>query len=229
MISLDVRQYLINIVVTTAITSLVVANNFETVEAAVLTFDDIPQSETLVPNGYGRLNWYNMRVLQPPLEPYFPTGYDNGVVSAPNIAHSIWAVISSRPVDFGRVEVQTSGEFVKSGKFDFKSAYLTAAWNDSLNINVYAYSPDKGDYFKSVIVDSRYPTKFDFNFIGIEYLSFSANGGTNAGYGGGGEIFVLDNFTYQIYDVPEPITTLGLLAFGTSSLIFSRKDNKNQG
>ncbi|HBW33663.1 MAG TPA: hypothetical protein DEF48_27035 [Nostoc sp. UBA8866] len=29
--------------------------------------------------------------------------------------------------------------------------------------------------------------------------------------------------------MPEPITTLGLLAFGTSSLIFSRKYHKVKG
>lgn len=230
---LKVKQDFINICTIATITSLVaITNSAAQVQAAVLTFDDISTFGDLVPNGYGGLNWYNMSFFQPPLEGYYPTGFDNGVVSQPNIAHSIWAVISTRPVDFGRVEVETSGEFVNGGTFDFKSAYFTAAWNNGLNIAVYASSPEYGQYYQEITVDSTSPTKFDFNFIGIDYLSFTAYGGTNAGYGGGGEIFVLDNFTYQINDVhsvPESTTTLGLLAAASCILGYSRKYNKNQG
>ncbi|HEY9803692.1 MAG TPA: hypothetical protein V6D25_25340 [Leptolyngbyaceae cyanobacterium] len=230
---LSLIKNLVNVCSIATVTTLVaITNSAAKVQATVLTFDDISTFGNLVPNGYGGLNWYNMNFFQPPLEGYFPTGYDNGVVSQPNIAHSIRAVISSRPVDFGKVEVQTSGEFVNGGTFDFKSAYFTAAWNNGLNIAVSANSPEYGPYYKEITVDSTSPTKFDFNFIGIDYLSFSASGGTNAGYGGGGEIFVLDNFTYEINDVhsvPESTTTLGLLAVASCLLRYSRKYNKNQG
>ena len=91
----------------------------------VLTFDDLPDAGSSllpVPDGYGGLDWdefyyMNASVSQP------GSGYENCMVSAPHVAYNTF------------VRVATAGGSV----FDFYLAYLGAAWNVDLNIQVEGY------------------------------------------------------------------------------------------
>jgi hypothetical protein len=95
--------------------------------------------------------------------------------------------------------------------FTFNGAYLTAGWNDGLNIQVDGYLNDSLVYTTTVTVDTTGPIWFNFNYIDVDELRFSASGGTvHEGYPDYGTYFVMDNFTY----IPEPMTLL-LFALGT--------------
>ena len=123
------------------------------------------------------------------------SGYDTGTVSAPFAAFNAFA----------------DPAVVSDGVFDFAGAYLTAAWNNGLNIRVQGYLGTTEIYAQTVTVDTTGPTWFDFNYYGIDSLRFSSSGGTNAGLGGAGEHFAMDNFTV----VPVPgAALLGILGLG---------------
>ena len=85
-------------------------------------------------------------------------------------------------------------------------------------------------YSETVVVDITGLTLFDFDFLGIDTLVFTSFGGVNPGLNGDGTQFVMDNFTFnETKGVPEPASTLGLLAFGAlgaSSVLKRKKEQK---
>src|SRR5690554_3078369 len=94
-----------------------------------ISFDDLPGCEVgtgpAVPNGYQGFNWSSFYCLHPALS-YAGTGYDNGTVSAPSVAYS----------GFGG-----SAEFeMPDGTFTLNSVFLTAAWNNGLNVRIQAFA-----------------------------------------------------------------------------------------
>jgi hypothetical protein len=180
-------------------------------QAVVVTFDDIPNSGygSPISNGYAGLNWDNFGVLN---TLNIPSGYQNGTVSKSNIAYN-GAGYSAL--------INLAG----GGTFDFNSTYLTAAWNNGLNILVEGFLGVNTLYSTIVNVDTTSPTKFDFNFLGIDQLKFTSYGGSNAGYNGSGTHFAVDNLAYN-EPVPEPITILGTLAAGGIGTVLRRKSKK---
>jgi hypothetical protein len=152
----------------------------------VLTFDDLPNpgGGIPIPNGYGGGNWSNMYYLKSSALPP-NSGYQNGMVSSPNVAYNAFA----------------NPALVTDGTFDFKGAYLTAAWRDGLNIKVEGYLGATQLYTQTVVVNHTGPTWFAFNYSGIDTLKFSSWGGTEVpNLGGSGAHFAMDNFTV----VPAP-------------------------
>jgi hypothetical protein len=182
-------------------------------QAVVVTFDDIPDSGygSYISNGYAGLDWNNFYALNTPLFPD-PSGYQNGTVSDSNVAFNGYG---------------NSGFISLAGgaTFDFNSTYLTAAWNNGLNILVEGFLGGNTLYSTIVNVDTTSPTKFDFNFLGIDQLKFTSSGGTNAGYGYSAKHFAMDNLAYN-EPVPEPITILGTLAAGGIGTVLRRKSKK---
>ena len=147
--------------------------------ADVLTFDDIG-SGGWIHDGYGGLNWemfaYRDSTTKPP-----ESGYVNGTISGDFVALN------------GSGLVATASD----GLFTFNGAYLTAAWNNGLNISVQGLKGEVILYTQDVVVDTTGATWFDFNYTDIDKLVFSPSGGVNAGVGGSGTHFVMDNFTYN--------------------------------
>jgi len=201
--------------------------------ATVLTFDDLPHilftpapipGEPIapVPDGYGGFNWgslpnqmyyfdwteYQKYVDDPAI--YGPgvvtqSGYKNGTVSTPNVAFNV-----------GGNDVS-----ITDGVFTFNGAYITAAWNNGLNIDIKGYNSGTELFSRTIVVDTLSPTWFNFNWSGIDKIFFHAYGGTDAGYWPewGGPWFAMDNFTYnESTAVPEP-GTLILLGISTMSLV----------
>ena len=119
------------------------------------------------------------------------SGYENGVVSGEYIAWKNDNVPGS--VSRG------------SDLFNFNSAYFTAAWTNGLNITVAGYIGGASGtlmYSETVIVDTTSPTLFQFDYVGIDTLRFESFGGTDAGLGGGGLQFAMDDFEYTVVPIP---------------------------
>ncbi|WYM01121.1 MAG: PEP-CTERM sorting domain-containing protein [Gloeotrichia echinulata CP02] len=169
-------------------------------QAVVVTFDDLSGNEAPIPNGYQGLNWNNFYYLNGTLNIYDSSGYDNGIVSTPNVAYNGFGTPASVSVDHGQ--------------FDFNSTYLTGSWNNGLNILVKGSLGGVPKYSQTVTVNTTSPTKFTFNYLGIDNLKFTSSGGVSAGYNGDGKHFALDNFEYNAAPVPEPSTILGSLIAG---------------
>ncbi|MBD2576447.1 PEP-CTERM sorting domain-containing protein [Oscillatoria sp. FACHB-1406] len=168
--------------------------------AAVLTFDDVSTTANaeLITSNYGGFNWNNFGVVNINHAPQ--SGYNKGTVSGSYTTYNAWG----NPASLSSLNL-----------FDFNGAYLTAAWNNGLSVVVEGLKNGISLYSKTVVVDTTSPTWFDFNFFGVDQLKFSSYGGINPGLGGSGTHFAMDNFTFnEKKSVPEPASTLGLLALG---------------
>jgi hypothetical protein len=173
----------------------------------ILTFDDLPGPGTFgsaVPSGYGGFQWYNFNYLDG--MDFTASGYQNGVLSANNVAFNG----SGNPA-----------ELSSSGPFDLNSAWLTAAWNDGLQLEVQGFAGGTLLYDQTYTLNAAAPTLLAFNYLGVDEVSFSSSGGINHGYDGSGTQFVMDNLTVS---VPEP-STIGLVIFSAAGvgLVGSRK------
>jgi hypothetical protein len=202
---------------TTATLGAIIATNFITQEAkaVTLTFDDISANVSTPLKKYSDLNWSNLYVYN--ASKHSNSGYNNGAVSQKNIVFNLSEGTSS----------------IRSAKrFDFNKTYLSAAWNNDLNILVEGFFNDNLKYSKTVTVNPYQPQQFNFNFLGINKLTFKSFGGTNAGLGQSGKMFVMDNFVYNetkmvsnklSQSVPEPVSTLGIAAMGIIGVITGAK------
>jgi hypothetical protein len=181
-------------------------------QAALITFDDlsIPIGELAIPipNGYQGFNWNNFGSIDAvQLEvDEGPNGYINGLVSPNNAAFN----------SFGNPAAIT----ILNGTFDFNSVFLTGAWNNGLNITVEGYLGGALQQTQTVVVDTTAPTKFTFNYLGIDEVVFTSFGGTDAGFTFPfrGTQIAIDNLEVNAV-VPEPLTMLGAgaaVAFGAA-------------
>jgi len=171
------------------------------VNATVITFDDVSATLGYAPinNGYAGLNWDNFYVINRADWP--GSGYDNGTVSGDYTAFN----------GFG------AGATISDGTFNFDGAYLTSAWNSGNQITVNGFSGGVQEYSKTVTVNTQGPTWFDFNFTGIDALTFNSSSAQ----------FAMDNFTINSRSVPEPgmlsMFFVGLLSFAGFVAVRKRK------
>ena len=164
------------------------------VNAAVIEFDDITTRATAtIADGYDGFNWDGINVGGG-TPPWWPgSGFENGRVSGEYVAWQSGGIQSAITLSGG-------------GVFDFNGAYFTSAWNTGLNITVDGLFNNSVIYSSISSFNTDGPTWFNLNFSGIDTLLISASGGVSAGLGGGGEFWVMDNFTYNeaISSVPVP-------------------------
>jgi hypothetical protein len=176
--------------------------------AVTITFDEIldPGSGTPIPNGYHGLDWDNFWALNTPALGG-PNGFQAGTVSSPNVAFNA----------FGAPAV------VSDGTFDLNSAYLTAAWNDDLNVQVIGSLLGVSVYDNTYVLSATAPSLINFNYLGIDSVQFVSFGGTNHGYGGFGSQFAIDNLVVNASSVPDMGSTATLLGLGLSGLGLMRR------
>jgi len=179
-----------------------------TASAVLVHFDDITTvvGSAVIPDGYEGLSWGEFWVIHEDVNP--GSGYDNGVVSGEYAAYRHGPTYAT---------TLSSGVAVYDPAlpaFDFEGAYLTAAWNNGLSITIAGYYDGGLVHTDTVVVNTTGPTWFDGSgdYSNIDLLYFSSSGGTNAGLGGEGVHFVMDNFTYT--PIPEPTTMLMLGCLG---------------
>lgn len=176
--------------------------------AETLGFDDIaaPGNNSAVVLGtYHGFTFNNFDALDgTTFENGVNNGYTNGVVSPDNVIFNGWGA----PASFSSTDAST---------FTLNSMYLTAAWNNGLQITVTGY--DGGTLLDTATftVNESGPTLETLNWSGVNTIEFVSRGGTPVpGVIGMGTQFALDNLTVSsVASTPEPCS---LLLLGTSLL-----------
>ena len=135
---------------------------------------------------------------------YVPDGSDNGytygVTSGEQAFYSPWE---------SPVEISLDG----GGLWAMESVWVNAAWNNDLTINFQGLRD--GQVVAEMEHVHAYATvveliTFGNAFIGIDTLFVDSWGGTNAGFGGSGEHFTMDDFTYSV-PAPGAIALFGIV------------------
>lgn len=130
------------------------------------------------------------------------SGYVNSVVSGVNAIYSV-------------EEKDITILKIAGGTFDLTSAWLAAAWENKLKVTVTGYLNGKVVNKVSTFVDTSVPTAAtQFNFKNIDKVIFSSVSGINAGLGGRGRHFAIDDLQLnpEPAPVPEPSTYIMLFA-----------------
>ena len=174
---------------------------------SLITFDDLAPLynngfyENPIPNGYNGLQWNNFWVLD--AVDYFdaPSGYQYGMISAKNVAFN----------NYGNPAL-----FSGNGTFDLDSAYLTAAWNDGLQVEVQGFVGNTLTYDNTYTLNTTAASFINFNYFGVDEVNFIASGGINHGFYGQGTQFAIDNMTVNL--IPEP-NLLALASLGAAALL----------
>lgn len=171
-------------------------------QAQAVTLDfDTGLSGTIYSN-YGGLNWSNFDVLNSSF--YQPSGYVAGTISPSSVAFNAYGNAAS---------------FNSGTQFTFNSAYFTAAWSNGLIVDVQGYLGGSLVKSTSFTLDTTAASLITFNWANIDQVTFVAHGGVDAGLGGSGTHFALDNVTLNA--VPEPssfaLVIAGLGIFGLMS------------
>lgn len=189
-------------------------------QSTLITFDDInvPTSSDSIsaPNSYDGLQWNNFGIEDTTTLISiwgFTTGlagYVYGMVSAPNVGFNMSG---------------TPASITASSLFDLDSAYLAAAWNNGLQVEVQGLVGATLIYDNTYTVNATGSTLVNFNYLGVNKVNFISSGGVSAGYIGAGTQFVMDNLT--VTEVPEP-DSIGLLMFGTFVIGLAGFRNRNQ-
>jgi hypothetical protein len=174
----------------------------------VLTFDDISAGSDFIHDGYGGLNWDNMRYNHWDAYSFLDagTGYQYGAISGTGTA-----------LDGGSIPASVAGS-----PFNFIGAYLTGAFRDGLSVTVTGFRNSQQIYNQTIVTSFGTTQFFEFDFNDVDKLVFDSFGGvvqpTSAG--GTGTNFAMDNFAFS--PVPEP-STISLLALGAIGLLARRR------
>ncbi len=160
---------------------------------ALITFDDLAGLSQAVPAGYYGLSWENFYYLDAVNQAPHPSGFQAGMVSPNNVAYN----------PYGSPAALSS-----PWPFDLISAYLTAAWQDNLRVQVKGYAEAVLVSDTSYTLSATNPTLINLNCLGVTSVRFIPSGGKpHRGYGSFGTHFAMDN----VVALPSPkgrMTTL---------------------
>jgi hypothetical protein len=188
-------------------------------QAQIITFDDLPtpagNGSSVIPNGYGGLQWQNFNYLNGVTLPANPSGYQYADVSPDNVAFN----------SQGQPATITSGT-----AFDLNSGYFTGAWRDGLQVEVQGFVGATLTYDNTYTLISTAPILLSFNYTGVDKVVFTSSGGTlNPNYHDpdldpplhtDADQFAMDNLT--INATPEP-STVALAGLGIAFVLARRR------
>jgi subtilase family serine protease len=160
-----------------------------------------------IPPGYDALNWSNYYVVNGVLATN--TGYHAGVVSPSNVVYN---------------GDGNAAYIYNNATFNFISAYLTAAWNDNLQVEVLGYlgTETAPAYSNTYTLSATAPTLINFNYLGLSEVYFVSSGGTlHTGYNGSGTEFAMDNMTVSTNVLVSVLPTVQTSAKTGNKILFS--------
>ena len=160
------------------------------VNAAPITFDDLTDLN-FIPNGYAGLSWNNMASLNAVTYDTNPSGYFVGLVSPEFVAFNA----AGNPASFGL-----------EPSFLVNSFYLTAAWNDDLDVLIEGLLDVTPVVSTSIQIDSTLKSLITLNWSGIDEVRLTSSGGVdNPNFDGIGPHFAMDNLVInsEFQEVPE--------------------------
>jgi hypothetical protein len=159
--------------------------------AELITFDTLGDGDP-IPAGYSRLQWDNFSTLDAVTEG--TSGYLAGMKSKRNVAYNRYGSPA-------RIYVGLNGSFTPL------TAYVTAAWNDNLQLQVEGYLRGRRVFSRTYKLSATKPTIIKFG-LRVDELYFTSSGGTNHGYGGGGTHFAMDNLQVTSVNPGAPVPTV---------------------
>jgi len=168
--------------------------------AVTITFDD-QASEAELQDGYMDLDWDGFFAFSSSAAT--PSGYENGVISGEMVATNG----GGEPASFSSATLFTLNDF-----------FLTAAWNNDLNVRVVGRRGGVDIFTTDLVVDYDGPTHVVLDWAAIDQVSFVSSGGVDVDFNdpGEGTHFAIDSLTVTAAaPVPEPATwALMILGFG---------------
>jgi hypothetical protein len=173
--------------------------------ADLINFDDLSSWQSIA-SGYAGLNWNNFTVLH--ASGYSASGYVNGLVSPDNVAFNAFGTPAS----------------ISDDLFTLNSAYMTAAWNDGLQVQVIGRFGGNTLYDNIYTLNTSGPVFINFNYVNVDEVDFISSGGVNHGYSGEGTHFAMDDLTINFpAGVPDAGSCAAMLGGGLALLVFLRR------
>jgi hypothetical protein len=148
--------------------------------AGLIAFDTLGDGDA-IPSGYSKLQWDNFSTLDAVAEG--ASGYRAGMISKKNVAYNRYG--------------EPASIYVKNGSFKPVMAFMTAAWNDNLEVQIDGYLKGRLVFSHTYILSATKPTLIVFGGARVDTLDFTSSGGTYHGYYGHGEHFAMDNLLVQ--------------------------------
>jgi len=137
-----------------AVALLLVQNS---AQAVLLTFDDLPGDGSAVPIGYGGVDWSNFNNFDGVNYANNPSGYENGVKSPNNVIFN----------NFGN----PASILESATPFALNSFYITAAWNDGLNVRI----DGSGGQTRLIVIDTSGPTLVTLDWTNLASVTFTSD------------------------------------------------------
>ncbi|HZU43628.1 MAG TPA: PEP-CTERM sorting domain-containing protein [Terriglobales bacterium] len=186
--------------------------------AGTYGFDDLTPF-TVPPSGYAQIQTWNgsFEVINRDCCNGTQSGYWNNNISPNNELFDPFGA----PAQLGAKGDPT---------FTLTSFWTGAAWNDGENLSIIGLFNGTQLFSTNVTIGTQTPTFVSLNWSGINEVDFTPSGGTNHGYNGSGEHFIIDDLTINGSggQVPEP-ASLFLLGSGLVTLggIARKRMNKD--
>lgn len=133
---------------------------------ATADFDEfIPTTGSSSPGRYVQftqllgMRWDNFYALEPS-DRGSSNGFREGLISGTNVGFNGYGANAS-------ISDKTD--------FDFRSAYMTAAWHDNISVTIAGYDDGVRVYSTTITLSNKHPTYVEFNFESIDKLVFETN------------------------------------------------------
>ncbi len=135
-------------------------------KAKTITFDDIdtsPYGSATIENGYAKLDWSNMYVINSEtsgIDYYGNSGYITGVTSGEQVAYT----------GFG----SPASVYIANGSFTFESVQMTSGWNKKETVDITGYdAKGKVLYEETVKITDKGPTLIELGWKGVSEVLFT--------------------------------------------------------